>query len=167
MSDRTRGGESIPAGLRERSVVWRAIRWPLRRLAAFWRSLDALDGTPWPPPANSVAQLERIVADSRIARPATSLTSLIARAAATSRTLAWGRGLMTEAERLPIDIVVRLAGVALLTALAAHAVFLVFMPPRLRPALPWTLGALLFLFAVVMMAASGSVARAWMKWKAR
>ena len=167
MSHRSQSDVTAPAGWLEHSAVWRAVRWPVRRLAACWRSLDALDGAPWPPPASSIVQLERVVADSRIARPASLLVALIARAGGTSRTMAWGREVLHDARRLPLDIIVRLGGVTLMTALAIHAVSLALMPPRLRPGLPSTFGALLLMFAFAMIAASGSIARAWTTWKAR
>jgi hypothetical protein len=41
------------------------------------------------------------------------------------------------------------------------------MPARLRPGVPWQLGAFVIVAALMMIAANGAVARAWIQWRRR
>ena len=154
---RTVDGSRLLAGLR--LVVW--------RLLALWTSLGRVDPAPRPKSDASFVQFEQIARDSRLLRPAIAFVDGWTRAAGTARTVAWGRNAFTLTRRMPLDVVVRLIGITLLTALATHAVFVFLMPERLRPGLPWTVAALLSAFAATMVAWSGPVARAWTTWKHR
>jgi hypothetical protein len=149
------------------SLVCRALAWPARRLTALWSSLGRADGASVPALDYPVSELERMALDSRLLRPLAVIVAAFVRAAETASTLAWGANLTAAARRLPAEAGVRLAGIVLVTALVTHAALLQLTPERLRPGLPWTLAGLLLVFGLVMIVASGSVARAWTTWKDR
>jgi hypothetical protein len=139
----------------------------VHRLCALWTSLGRVDPAPLPKSDATLVQFERLARDSRLIRPAIAFVEGCTRAAGTARTVSWGRNVFTVTRRMSADVVVRLIGITLLTAVATHEVFVLLTPERLRPGLPWTIAALLLAFAAIMLASSGPVARAWTTWKHR
>ena len=149
------------------SLVGRALASSAGRLAALWVGLGRTDRTPLSLPDYSVSQLERMVQDSRMLRPLVIVVAALVRAASTASTLAWGTQTVKAVRGLPAETAVRLTGVVLVTALVTHAALRQLTPSRLRPGLPWTFDALLLVFGLVMVMASGPVVRAWTTWKHR
>jgi hypothetical protein len=151
------------------SLVCRALSASARTPIVIWRALGRAD-VKWPQgggPALPSSHLRNVAARSWLIIQGRRLSHRMECACERASVVRRWRRLADCGQALSAPAAVRLAGIFLMAAQLTNLTVVAAMPVRLRPAMPGYVAMTIAGLAVVMIAASGSVARAWLAWKQR